>query len=59
MTQKERDAICQSILAMNVEEHGVVLDCIPVPFMLDYIGQKFCQQDTFIENVKQAVCKVV
>lgn len=58
MTQKERDAICQSILAMGVEEHGVVLDCIPVPFMLDYISQKFRQQDTFIENVKQAVCSV-
>lgn len=59
MTQVERDAICQSILAMNETEQRVVLECIPVQFMLDHIGQKFNQQDTFIENVKQAVCKVV
>lgn len=55
MTQVERDAICQSILAMNETEQRVVLECIPIQFMLDHIGQRVCQQDMFIENVKQAI----
>lgn len=59
MTQVERDAICQSILAMSEDEHCVVLDCIPTQLMLDHISMKLSQQDLFIENVKQAMRDVI
>ena len=59
MTQIERDALVQSIKAMSKEEMLVALECIPIQYMLDYIGQTIDSQQSFISNVKDAIKTVI
>ena len=59
MTQIERDALVQSILAMSEEEMRVALECIPIKYMLDHIGQAIASQQSFISNVKDAIMTVI
>lgn len=59
MTQIERDALMQSISAMNEEEMRLVLECIPIQYMLDRIGQTITSQQSFISNVKAAIMNVI
>ena len=59
MTQIERDTLVQSISAMSEEEMRVALECIPVQYMLDRIGQTIGSQQLFINNVKEANMTVI
>ena len=59
MTQIERDALVQSISAMSEEEMRLALECIPIQYMLDYIGQTIASQQSFISNVKDAIKMVI
>ena len=59
MTQMERDALVQSISAMSEEEMRIALECIPIQYMLDYIGQTIDSQQSFISNVKDAIKTVI
>ena len=59
MTQIERDALVQSISAMNEEEMRIALECIPIQYMLDHIGQTISSQQLFISNVKNAIMTVI
>ena len=59
MTQIERDALVQSIKAMSEEEMRIALECIPIQYMLDHIGQTIASQQLFINNVKEAVMNVI
>ena len=59
MTQIERDTLVQSIKAMNKEEMLVALECIPIQYMIDYIGQTISSQQLFINNVKEAIMTVI
>lgn len=59
MTQIERDTLVQSITAMSKEEMLVALECIPIQYMLDHIGQTISSQQSFISNVKDAIMTVV
>ena len=59
MTQMERDALVQSISAMNEEEMRIALECIPIQYMLDHIGQTIASQKSFISNVKAAIMTVI
>ena len=59
MTQMERDALVQSISAMNEEEMRIALECIPIQYMLDHIGQTIASQQSFISHVKDALIKVI
>ena len=59
MTQIERDALVQSITAMSEEEMRIALECIPIPYMLDHIGQTIGSQQSFINNVKEAIMTVI
>ena len=59
MTQMERDALVQSISAMNEEEMRIALECIPIQYMLDHIGQTIDSQQLFINNVKNAIMNVI
>ena len=59
MTQIERDTLVQSISAMSKEEMLVVLECIPIQYMLDHIGQTIASQQSFISNVKNAIMNVI
>ena len=59
MTQIERDTLVQSISAMSEEEMRIALECIPIQYMLDYIGQTIASQQLFINNVKEAVMNVI
>ena len=59
MTQIERDTLVQSISAMSKEEMLVALECIPIQYMLDYIGQTIASQQSFINNVKNAIMNVI
>ena len=59
MTQIERDTLVQSISAMSEEEMRIALECIPIQYMLDYIGQTIASQRLFINNVKEAVMNVI
>ena len=59
MTQIERDTLVQSISAMSKEEMLVVLECIPIQYMLDHIGQTIASQQSFISNVKEAIMTVI
>ena len=59
MTQIERDTLVQSIRAMSKEEMLVALECIPIQYMLDYIGQTIASQQSFINNVKDAIKTVI
>ena len=59
MTQIERDALVQSITAMSKEEMLVALECIPIQYMLDHISQTITSQQSFINNVKEAVMTVI
>ena len=59
MTQIERDALVQSISAMSEEEMRIALECIPIQYMLDYIGQTIDSQQLFINNVKEAIMNVI
>lgn len=59
MTQIERDTLVQSISAMSEEEMRIVLECIPIQYMLDHIGQTIASQQSFISNVKAAIMNVI
>lgn len=59
MTTIERDALVQSISAMNEEEMRIALECIPIQYMLDHIGQTIASQQSFINNVKEAIMTVI
>ena len=59
MTQIERDALVQSISAMSEEEMRLALECIPIQYMLDHIGQTIGSQQLFINNVKDAIMTVI
>ena len=59
MTQIERDALVQSISAMSEEEMRIALECIPIQYMLDRIGQTISSQQLFINNVKEAIMTVI
>ena len=59
MTQIERDALVQSIKAMSKEEMIVALECIPIQYMLDHIGQTISSQQSFISHVKDSLMKVI
>ena len=59
MTQIERDTLVQSISAMNEEEMRIALECIPIQYMLDHIGQTIASQQSFISNVKNAIMTVI
>lgn len=59
MTQIERDTLVQSISAMSEEEMRIALECIPIQYMLDYIGKAIGSQQLFINNVKEAIATVI
>ena len=59
MTQIGRDALVQSISAMSEEEMRIALECIPIQYMLDHIGQTIGSQKVFINNVKEAIMTVI
>ena len=59
MTQIERDALVQSISAMSEEEMRITLECIPIQYMLDHIGQTIASQQSFISNVKDTIMTVI
>lgn len=59
MTQIERDTLVQSISAMSEEEMRIALECIPIQYMLDHIGQTISSQKLFIHNVKEAIMTVI
>ena len=59
MTQMEKDALVQSISAMNEEEMRIALECIPIQYMLDHISQTITSQQSFISNVKDAIMTVI
>ena len=59
MTQIGRDALVQSISAMSEEEMRIALECIPIQYMLDHIGQTIGSQQSFISDVKNAIMNVI
>ena len=59
MTQIEKDTLVQSISAMSEEEMRIALECIPIQYMLDRIGQTIGSQQLFINNVKNAIMNVI
>ena len=59
MTQIEKDALVQSISAMSEEEMRIALECSPIQYMLDHIGQTIASQQSFISNVKEAIMTVI
>ena len=59
MTQIGRDALVQSISAMSEEEMRIALECIPIQYMLDHIGQTIGSQQLFINNVKDAITTLI
>ena len=59
MTQIGRDALVQSISAMSEEEMRIALECIPIQYMLDHIGQTIGSQQLFINNVKNAITTLI
>ena len=58
MTQIERDSLVQLFSAMSEEEMRIALECIPIQYMLDHIGQTIASQQSFISNVKNAIMNV-
>ena len=59
MTQIERDTLVQSISAMSEEEMRIALECIPIQYMLDHIGNTIASRQLFINNVKEAMMTVI
>ena len=59
MTQIERDSLVQSISAMSEEEMRLALECIPIQYMLDHIGQTIASQQSFISHVKDTLMTVI
>ena len=59
MTQIERDTLVQYISAMSEEEMRISLEYIPIQYMLDHIGQTIGSQQSFINNVKEAIMTVI
>ena len=59
MTQIERDSLVQLFSAMSEEEMLVALECIPIQYMLDHIGQTIASQQSFISNVKDSIKTVI
>lgn len=59
MTQIERDSLVQLFSAMSEEEMRIALECIPIQYMLDHIGQTIGSQQLFINNVKEAIMTVI
>ena len=59
MTQIERDSLVQLFSAMSEEEMRIALECIPIQYMLDHIGRTIVSQQSFINNVKEAIMTVI
>ena len=59
MTQIERDSLVRLFSAMSEEEMRIALECIPIQYMLDHIGQTIGSQQSFINNVKEAIMNVI
>ena len=59
MTQIERDSLVQVFSAMSEEEMRIALECIPIQYMLDHIGQTIGSQQLIINNVKEAIMTVI
>ena len=59
MTQIERDSLLQLFSAMSEEEMRIALECIPIQYMLDHIGQTIASQQSIISNVKAAIMTVI
>ena len=59
MTQIERDSLVQLFSAMSEEEMRIALECIPIQYMLDHIGQTISSQQSFISDVKNAIMTVI
>ena len=59
MTQIERDSLVRLFSAMSEEEMRIALECIPIQYMLDHIGQTIASQQSFISNVKDAIMTVI
>ena len=59
MTQIERNTLVQSISAMSEEEMHIALECIPIQYMLDHIGQTIASQQSLISNVKYSIMNVI
>ena len=59
MTQIERDSLVQLFSAMSEEEMRIALECIPIQYMLDHIGNTIASQQSFINNVKEAIMNVI
>ena len=59
MTQIERDSLVQLFSAMSEEEMRIALECIPIQYMLDHIGQTIASQQSFISNVKAAIMTMI
>ena len=59
MTQIERDSLVQLFSAMSEEEMRIALECIPIQYMLDHIGQTIASQQSFISDVKNAIMNVI
>ena len=59
MTQIERDSLVQLFSAMSEEEMRIALECIPIQYMLDHIGQTIGSQQLIINNVKEAIMTVI
>ena len=59
MTQIERDSLVQLFSAMSEEEMRIALECIPIQYMLDHIGNTIASRQLFINNVKEAIMTVI
>lgn len=59
MTQIERDSLVQLFSAMSEEEMHIALECIPIQYMLDHIGQTIASQQSFISHVKDTIMTVI
>lgn len=59
MTQIERDSLVQLFSAMSEEEMRIALECIPIQYMLDHIGNAIASRQLFINNVKNAIMNVI
>ena len=59
MTQIERDSLVQLLSTMSEEEMRIALECIPIQYMLDHIGNVIASRQLFINNVKNAIMNVI
>lgn len=55
MTQIEKETFTERVNAMTEEEQRLMLESIPLQFMLDEIGLRCKQQDVMIKAVRRAM----